>query len=97
MTSGEEAILNFEEAADYLRIKRRTLYTLAAQRKIPAVKIGGQWRFQKKAPRALFETGQAAFPPGEPAKSIAEGAHADPGLPKVVERTRETKDAAEEG
>ncbi len=64
MNGGEAEILNFEEAADYLRIKRRTLYTLAAQRKVPAVKIGGQWRFQKKELRALFETGQVAPPPG---------------------------------
>ncbi len=72
MNGEEEEILNLEEAAEYLRIKRRTLYILAAQRKVPAVKIGAQWRFQKKELRALFETGQAAPPPGEPAKSFAD-------------------------
>ncbi len=97
MDGGEEEILNFEEAADYLRIKRRTLYTLAAQRKVPAVKIGGQWRFQKKALRALFETGQAAFPPGGPAKSIVERADAESRLPKGGQPAPETKNAAEAG
>ncbi len=51
----ETEILSLAEVARYLRIKQRTLYTLAAQRKIPAVKIGGQWRIQKKQLTALFE------------------------------------------
>ncbi len=54
----DDEILNLEEASRYLRIKRRTLYTLAAQRKVPAVKIGGQWRFRKNQLNALFENGE---------------------------------------
>ncbi len=70
MRGEEEDILNIEEAAEYLRIKRRTLYTLAAQRKVPAAKIGGQWRFQKRQLRALFENREQDPAPGE-AKIIA--------------------------
>ncbi len=77
MSGEEKEILTIEEAAEYLRIKRRTLYTLAAQRKIPAVKIGGQWRFQKGQLHALFENA-AAPAPGEPAGDT----HADPGPPQ---------------
>ncbi len=56
----EIEILSLAEVARYLRIKPRTLYTLAAQGKLPAVKIGGQWRFQKKQLRALFENDEQA-------------------------------------
>jgi excisionase family DNA binding protein len=55
-----EEILNLEEASRYLRIKRRTLYTLAARGIVPAAKIGGQWRFRKSQLERLFEAGQPA-------------------------------------
>ncbi|HSB67719.1 MAG TPA: helix-turn-helix domain-containing protein [Candidatus Methylomirabilis sp.] len=58
-----EEILNLEEASRYLRIKRRTLYTLAARGVVPAAKIGGQWRFRKSQLERLFEAGQPAGPP----------------------------------
>ena len=50
-----QEILNLEEASRYLRIKRRTLYTLAARGAVPAAKIGGQWRFRKSQLDRLFE------------------------------------------
>ncbi len=52
-----DQILNLEEASHYLRIKRRTLYTLAARGVVPAAKIGGQWRFRRSQLDSLFETG----------------------------------------
>jgi excisionase family DNA binding protein len=52
-----DEILNLEEASRYLRIKRRTLYTLAARGVVPAAKIGGQWRFRRSQLDGLFETG----------------------------------------
>ena len=57
---GIEEIMNLEEASRYLRIKRRTLYTLAARGEVPAAKIGGQWRFRKNQLDALFEDSQGA-------------------------------------
>ena len=48
-------IMNLEEASRYLRIKRRTLYTLAARGEVPAAKIGGQWRFRRSHLDGLFE------------------------------------------
>ncbi len=53
-----EEILNLEEASRYLRIKRRTLYTLAARGIVPAAKIGGQWRFRRSQLERLFDGGQ---------------------------------------
>lgn len=33
------------EVADYLKVTERTIYRLAAAKKIPAFKVGGSWRF----------------------------------------------------
>jgi excisionase family DNA binding protein len=53
--SHAEEVLNLEEASRYLRIKRRTLYSLAARGDVPAAKIGGQWRFRRSQLDGLFE------------------------------------------
>jgi excisionase family DNA binding protein len=53
--SHAEDVLNLEEASRYLRIKRRTLYSLAARGDVPAAKIGGQWRFRRSQLDGLFE------------------------------------------
>ncbi len=63
--SGRQEILNLEEAALFLRVKPRTLGTLALRGEIPGVKIGGQWRFRRPALEALFDLGPARpAPPG---------------------------------
>ena len=41
-------ILNIKEVADYLGIHASTVYRYAQQGKIPAFKIGSDWRFTKK-------------------------------------------------
>lgn len=40
-------ILTVKEVADYLRLKEKTAYRLAAEGKIPGFKVGGSWRFRK--------------------------------------------------
>ncbi len=55
-------VLNLDEASRYLRIKRRTLYTLAARGDVPAAKIGGQWRFRKSQLERLFERSRPVAP-----------------------------------
>jgi len=57
-TLGHDDVLNLEEASQYLRIKRRTLYVLAARGVVPGAKIGGQWRFRRSQLDGLFEEGQ---------------------------------------
>lgn len=44
-TEGE--ILTIHEVADYLKVTERTIYRLAAAKKIPAFKVGGTWRFSR--------------------------------------------------
>ncbi len=44
---GEE-LLTTGEAASYLKVNRRTIYRLLRARKIPALRVGGQWRFRRR-------------------------------------------------
>jgi excisionase family DNA binding protein len=47
MAKLESDILTITEVAEYLKIAERTLYRLAAAKKIPAFKVGGAWRFPR--------------------------------------------------
>ena len=40
-------IFTLNDVAAYLKVGKRTVYRLAAARKIPAFKVGGTWRFRK--------------------------------------------------
>lgn len=43
-----EKLMTLEEVAKYLRLSVHTLYKMAEQRRIPALKAGKQWRFKKE-------------------------------------------------
>jgi len=43
-----DEILTIEEVAKYLKLKPQTIYTWAQTGKIPAAKLGKEWRFSKK-------------------------------------------------
>lgn len=43
-----EHLLTVKEAAHYLNLKEVTIYRLAQGGKVPAVKVGGSWRFKKE-------------------------------------------------
>lgn len=40
-------IFTLEEVAKYLKVGKRTIYRLVAEKKIPAFKVGGAWRFTR--------------------------------------------------
>ena len=44
---GTSGIMTIGEVAGYLKVTERTIYRLAAAKKIPAFKVGGSWRFSK--------------------------------------------------
>ncbi len=47
-TSNDEGeILTLKQVAQFLKVTERTIYRLAAAKKIPAFKVGGTWRFSK--------------------------------------------------
>ncbi|MFQ5850632.1 MAG: helix-turn-helix domain-containing protein [Candidatus Binatia bacterium] len=39
-------LLTTEEVARYLRVDKYTIYRLVSQKKLPAFKVGNQWRFK---------------------------------------------------
>ena len=45
-TESNGEILTIKQVADYLKVTERTIYRLAAAKKIPAFKVGGTWRFR---------------------------------------------------
>lgn len=44
----KDRLMTLDDASEYLRIKKVTLYTLVRNGKIPASKVGRQWRFRKE-------------------------------------------------
>ena len=47
MSKGKSDILTILEVASYLKVAERTVYRLAAAKRIPAFKVGGAWRFSR--------------------------------------------------
>lgn len=61
----DDAFLTTEEVLDYLQVNLRTVYRLIKAGKIPAVRVGRQWRFRRRDLDAWLEaqrtrTGKAA-------------------------------------
>jgi excisionase family DNA binding protein len=52
----EESFLTTEEVLEYLQVNLRTVYRLIKAGKIPAVRVGRQWRFRKRDIDAWLET-----------------------------------------
>jgi len=52
----DEVFLTTEEVLAYLQVNLRTVYRLIKAGKIPAVRVGRQWRFRKRDIDAWLET-----------------------------------------
>jgi excisionase family DNA binding protein len=44
----QENLLTADQVARYLKVDKFTVYRLVSQKKIPAFKVGSQWRFKKR-------------------------------------------------
>jgi len=64
----DEIFLTTEEVLEYLQVNLRTVYRLIKAGKIPAVRVGRQWRFRKRDIDAWLDTQR---PRGERAASAA--------------------------
>jgi excisionase family DNA binding protein len=67
----DDVFLTTEEVLEYLQVNLRTVYRLIKAGKIPAVRVGRQWRFRKRDIDAWLE-GQrtsAGHPGGRPASA----------------------------
>jgi len=80
----DESFLTTEEVLEYLQVNLRTVYRLIKAGKIPAVRVGRQWRFRKRDIDAWLESqrprgggGRAAAP--APARQPVVG-----GRPRVL-------------
>lgn len=47
--------MGLKETAQYLNIKEQTAYKLLQQNKLPALKIGGQWKVKKEHLDKMFD------------------------------------------
>jgi excisionase family DNA binding protein len=52
----DESFLTTEEVLEYLQVNLRTVYRLIKAGKIPAVRVGRQWRFRKRDIDGWLET-----------------------------------------
>jgi len=59
-----QKLIDIEELADFLSLKRQTIYNWLHQGKISGIKVGGVWRFDRreidswlKSRRRLSKTG----------------------------------------
>ena len=61
----DHEIMTLEEVALYLRLKPQTIYKWAQEKRIPAVKLGKEWRFRKSVLDRWFDEqmrrGDSAF------------------------------------
>ena len=41
-------LIDIDELAEYLKLKKQTIYNWLHQRKISGIKVGGVWRFDRR-------------------------------------------------
>jgi excisionase family DNA binding protein len=77
----EEGFLTTEEVLDYLQVNLRTVYRLIKAGKIPAVRVGRQWRFRKRDIDAWLESQRSRQAPrSSPSRTVTPPA----GRPRVL-------------
>jgi excisionase family DNA binding protein len=54
--SSKESIMTLREVAQYLGLHVMTVYKLTREGRVPAAKIGGQWRFKRDVLDQWLET-----------------------------------------
>ena len=55
-SSNKEQIMTLREVAKYLGLHAMTVYKLTREGRVPAAKIGGQWRFKRDVLDQWLET-----------------------------------------
>src|SRR5262245_63384710 len=74
----EETFLTTEEVLEYLQVNLRTVYRLIKAGKIPAVRVGRQWRFRKRDIDAWLDSQRARGGARQAAAPAAAAATAAP-------------------
>lgn len=84
----DETFLTTEEVLEYLQVNLRTVYRLIKAGKIPAVRVGRQWRFRKRDIDAWLDSQQRPRGGGRAAAAPAAPATAAPSRTTPTERPR---------
>jgi excisionase family DNA binding protein len=79
----DEVFLTTEEVLEYLQVNLRTVYRLIKAGKIPAVRVGRQWRFRKRDIDAWLDSQRPRADRDEPATTAPRPA-ARAGRPRVL-------------
>jgi len=58
-------LIDVDELADYLKLKKQTIYNWLSQGKISGIKVGGVWRFDRREVDAWLKTKRQLLRPGE--------------------------------
>jgi excisionase family DNA binding protein len=80
----EEGFLTTEEVLDYLQVNLRTVYRLIKAGKIPAVRVGRQWRFRKRDIDAWLESQRPRATRGASVPAARTPPAAAAGRPRVL-------------
>ena len=78
----DEVFLTTEEVLEYLQVNLRTVYRLIKAGKIPAVRVGRQWRFRKRDIDAWLDSQRSRNE--SPAAPITSSTHPRPGRHRVL-------------
>lgn len=78
----EETFLTTEEVLEYLQVNLRTVYRLIKAGKIPAVRVGRQWRFRKRDIDAWLDSQRARGL--RPAAAPAQTPRQTAGRPRIL-------------
>jgi excisionase family DNA binding protein len=94
--TGTEGFLTTEEVLAYLQVNLRTVYRLIDAGKLPAVRVGRQWRFRRRDIDAWLDSQRAAGTPADPPARAVDGSRAlvvDPDGPARDTAQRALQDA----
>ena len=80
----DEIFLTTEEVLEYLQVNLRTVYRLIKAGKIPAVRVGRQWRFRKRDIDAWLDTQRPRGGDRGPAAAVADKPTARDGRSRVL-------------
>jgi excisionase family DNA binding protein len=58
-------LIDIDELAEYLKIKKQTIYNWLSERKISGIKVGGVWRFDRKEVDAWLKSKRRLSKSGE--------------------------------
>ncbi len=78
----DDSFLTTEEVLEYLQVNQRTVYRLIKAGKIPAVRVGRQWRFRRRDIDAWLESQRSRH--GRSAAASPRAAPHGEGRPRVL-------------